>query len=69
MNELDVDDDIKYRYTSSLMDVANNLTINRVMKLKLLKRLDKENYTFKYLNSLGIKAIRGPRKIRKDLLK
>lgn len=47
----------------------DNLIINRVMKIKLLKRLDKEDYTFKYLNSLGIKAIRGPRKIKKDLLK
>ena len=47
----------------------DNITINRVMKIKLLKRLDKENYTFKYLNSLGIKAIRGPRKIKKDLMK
>ena len=44
-----------------------NLSINYVMKIKLLKRLDDKNYTFKYLNDLGIKAIRGPRKITKEV--
>ena len=46
-----------------------NLSMNHVMKIKLLKRLDKENYTFDYLNRLGVKAIRGPRKINKNLIK
>ena len=45
----------------------NNLSINHVMKIKLLKRLDDKNYTFEYLNEIGIKAIRGPRKINKAI--
>ncbi len=44
-----------------------NVSMNHVMKIKLLKRLDNKNYTFKYLNKLGIKAIRGPRKITKEI--
>ncbi len=46
-----------------------NVSMKKVMKLKLLKRLDNKNYTFEYLNNLGIKAIRGPRKITKDISK
>ncbi len=45
----------------------DNLSINHLMKIKLLKRLDNKNYTFSYLNDLGIKAIRGPRKINKEI--
>ena len=44
-----------------------NLSMKYVMKLKLLKKLENKGYTFKYLNKLGIKAIRGPRKISKDI--
>ena len=44
-----------------------NVSMNRVMKIKLLKKLDNKNYTFEYLNKLGIKAIRGPRKITKEI--
>ena len=44
-----------------------NLTINTVMKIKLLKKLDNKNYTFKYLQKLGIKWIRGPIKITKTI--
>ena len=43
------------------------LRIDKVMNIKLLKKLDKKNYTFSYLKGLGIKAIRGPRKINKKL--
>lgn len=46
-----------------------NVSMKKVMKLKLLKRLDNKNYTFEYLNNLGIKTIRGPRKITKDISK
>ena len=53
--------DIPYEYHDK------NLKMNRVMKIKLLKKYDKENYSFSYLNQLGIKAIRGPRKISKDI--
>ena len=44
-----------------------NLTINTVMKIKLLKKLDNKNYTFEYLQKLGIKWIRGPIKITKTI--
>jgi len=44
-----------------------NLSISHVMKIKLLKRLDNKKYDFKYLNDLGIKAVRGPIKINKDI--
>lgn len=43
--------------------------MKHVMKIKLLKRLDSKNYTFEYLNNIGIKAIRGPRKITKEISK
>lgn len=44
-----------------------NVSMNRVMKIKLLQRLDDKEYTFEYLNKIGIKAIRGPRKITKEI--
>ncbi len=53
--------DIPYDYKD------NNLSIKHVMKIKLLKKMDKNNYTFEYLNSLGIKSIRGPIKISKKI--
>ena len=45
-----------------------NLSMNYVMKIKLLKKYLKDEYTFEYLKSIGIKSIRGPRKINKTLL-
>ena len=45
----------------------NNLSMKYVMKIRLLKNLEKKNYNFEYLNNLGIKLIRGPRKINKDI--
>ena len=36
-------------------------------EIKLLKKLENRNYTFEYLNKLGIKAVRGPRKITKEI--
>ena len=44
-----------------------NVSMSHVMKIKLLKTLDSKDYTFEYLNKLGIKAIRGPRKINKEI--
>ena len=44
-----------------------NVSMNNVMRIKLIKKLDNKNYTFDYLNKLGIKAIRGPRKITKEI--
>ena len=44
-----------------------NLTIKKVMKIKLLKKYDKNEFTFKKLNEYGIKAIRGPRSVTEKL--
>ena len=55
--------DIPYEYK----DI--NVSMTHVMKIKLLEKLDNKEYTFKYLNNLGIKAIRGPRKITKEISK
>ena len=44
-----------------------NVSMNHVMRIKLIKRLDNKEYTFEFLNKLGIKAIRGPRKIAKEI--
>lgn len=44
-----------------------NLSMNRVMKLRLLKRYDKDQYPFSKLNECGVKAIRGPRSVPKQL--
>ena len=54
---------IPYSYKDS------NLSIKIVMKIKLLKKYNHEKYNFHYLNQLGIKAIRGPRKISKEISK
>jgi predicted DNA-binding protein (MmcQ/YjbR family) len=45
----------------------DNLTIKHVMKIKLLEELSNKNYTFAYLNKIGIRAIRGPRKISREI--
>ena len=45
----------------------NNLQMKKVVKLKLLKRFDENKITFEKLNNLGIKMIRGPRKINKKI--
>ena len=44
-----------------------NLSISKVMRLKLRKRYAKEKFTFEVLNQYGIKAIRGPRRLPKKL--
>ena len=46
-----------------------NVSMKKVMKIKLLRRYDKEQFTFKKLNEYGIKAIRGPRGLSKELSK
>ena len=52
---------IPYKYKDK------NVEMNRVMKIKLIKKLDNENYNLDYLKSIGIKTIRGPRKINKNI--
>ena len=46
-----------------------NLSITNVMKIKLLKKFAQDKITFSKLNQLGINAIRGPRKITKEVSK
>lgn len=56
-----VEVNIPYEYRDS------NLSMSKVMKIKLIKRFDKDKYTFQMLNDFGIKAIRGPRSMPKKL--
>ena len=56
-----IETDIPYSYKDS------NLSIKNVMKIELIKKYDNEKYNFEYLKQLGIKAIRGPRKITKEI--
>lgn len=58
-----IETDIPYDYKDK------NLSINKVMKIKLLKRYNKNEFTFKKLNEFGIKSIRGPRSVTKELSK
>lgn len=53
---------IPYNYSDK------NISINKGMKLSLISVLN-DKYTFDYLKSKGVKAIRGPRKIDKNVLK
>lgn len=46
-----------------------NLSITQIMKLKLLKRYDKQEYPFETLKKYGVNAIRGPRSITGQLSK
>ncbi len=56
-----VETDIPYEYK------GKDLSISRLMRIKKLKRYPEGKYTFEYLNSLGIRAVRGPRRIRKEI--
>lgn len=53
--------DIPYTYQDK------NLSMSKVMKIKLLKSYDKDKYTFAKLKEYGINSIRGPRSITKEL--
>ena len=55
--------DIPYKYKDK------NLSIEKVMKIKLLKKYKEDEFTFKKLNEYGIKAIRGPRSVTDKLSK
>ncbi|MBP2652323.1 MAG: mmcQ [Firmicutes bacterium] len=56
-----VEVDIPYNYESK------QLTIHRVMKIKLLERYNKNLFTFQWLKRYGIKAVRGPRNMPEAL--
>lgn len=45
----------------------DNIKMNYIMKLEVIKKYTKDKLTFKKLNELGIKSIRGPRKITKKI--
>ncbi len=44
-----------------------NLFIKKAMKLELIKKYPEREYSFKRLKERGIKAIRGPIKIKKEV--
>lgn len=46
-----------------------NLKINKLMKLKLLKKYKNKEYTFEMLKEYGITAIRGPRSLTENFSK
>lgn len=60
---LAIEVNIPYKYKDKY------LNITKVMNLKLLKEYKQGEISFKKLNELGIKAIRGPIKIRKEVSK
>ena len=55
--------DIPYKYSDK------NVSMKKVMKIKLLKRYEQDIFTFEKLNKYGIKAIRGPRGLTDELSK
>lgn len=59
---------VRYKCEASEVDIPydykdENLTINKVMKIRLLKKYDKDFLSFKILKDYGVNAIRGPRSI------
>lgn len=46
-----------------------NLSMSKVMKIKLLEKYDKERYNLNILKDFGIKSVRGPRYMPDDLHK
>lgn len=54
---------IPYKYDDG------NLRMSKVMKIKLLKKFNKTDYPFSKLQDYGIRAIRGPRYMPKELSK
>ncbi len=54
--------DIPYDYADE------NLTIRKLMKIRLLRRYEPDRFSFAVLNSHGVKAVRGPRGIPESLV-
>ena len=52
--------DIPYNYQDA------NIRMSRVMELQLLKRFREDSFTFAYLNSIGVKMVRGTRKLSRE---
>ena len=58
-----VETNIPYHYSD------DNLTISKVMRIKLLKRFKEDEFTFPFLKQYGVNAIRGSRSMPKELSK
>ena len=58
-----IENNIPYEYKD------NNVTMSKVMKIKLLKRYNKDAFTLDILKKYGLNSIRGPRSIPKELIK
>ena len=58
-----IETDIPYEYKDK------NLSMSKIMKIKLLKRYKENEFTFSKLKELGVMAIRGPRSVTNKLSK
>ena len=56
-----VETDIPFTYKSE------EVSMTKLMKIKLLKKIEHNNINFKYLKTIGISLIRGPVTISKDI--
>ena len=64
---------ILYKFRAVEVDIPynkkSNLKINKVMRIKLIKKYDKDKYNMNVLKKNGIVAVRGPRLITSSLSK
>ena len=58
-----VETDIPFEYK------GENVSINKLMKVKLLERINGNRIDFKFLKSIGVSLIRGPVSITKEMAK
>ena len=58
-----VETDIPFEYE------GENVSINKLMKIKLLERINGNRIDFKFLKSIGVSLIRGPVSITKEMAK
>ena len=56
-----VETDIPFEYK------GENVSINKLMKIKLLKSIDNESIDFNFLKTIGVSLIRGPVSITKEM--
>ena len=52
---------IPYEYNN------DNLSMKKVMKVQVIEKYDQNSYTFEFLKENGVKAVRGPRSMPKEL--
>ena len=53
--------DIPYEYRNK------NISMSQLMKMRVLKHYPRDRFTFAWLKGMGVKMIRGPRKISKEI--